>query len=103
MKNQAPIFSTVDRNHLFNVVGGAARVSSKSSGANKDVLTALTSVTDSIKDLSKNSSQGQDPMQMMMMMMMMGGGGGGGGGAPAQAAPPPPPAAPVVSIRNSIR
>ncbi|MEO8699068.1 MAG: hypothetical protein ABI867_03460 [Kofleriaceae bacterium] len=97
------MFSSVDRDHLVTVVGGAARVTSKSGSANSEITTMLTQVTDSIKDLAKGNQGGQDPMQMMMMMMMMGGGGGGGGGAPAQAAPPPPPAAPVVSIRNSIR
>jgi hypothetical protein len=103
MKNQTPTFSALDRDHLFHVVGGAARVTGKSSG-NSEITTMLTQVTSSIKDLAKGGQSGQDPMQMMMMMMMMGGmGGGGGGGAPAQVAPPPPPAAPVVSIKNSIR
>ena len=98
------MFSPVDRARLMHVIGGTARVTGRSSAADKDTLTALTNVTNSIKDLAANKNSSSDSMMPMMMMMMMGGGGGGGGAAPAVApAPAPAPAAPVVRISNSIR
>ena len=98
-KHHQDPFATIDLNQLDKVSGGASRVSSKSGGGDDQLMTMLTQVTDSIKDLAKNqSSGGMDPMMMMMMMMMMGGG-GGGGGAPAAAAPPTP----VVNISTCVR
>jgi hypothetical protein len=101
------LFSLIAANDLVRVLGGASRVSSRSSGSSDQLTTMLTQITSSIKDLASNKGQ-QDPMQMMMMMMMMMGGmgGGGGGGAAAAAQPPPtppPPAAPVVNISTSVR
>jgi hypothetical protein len=81
-------FEAIALDALKNVAGGAARASSSDS----EVTAALSSITNSIKDLAANKNQGgMDPMMMIMMMMMMGGGGGGGGGyigAPAVATPP---------------
>jgi len=86
-------FTSIDRNALDTVSGGAARVaaSSKSSDVNSQLQLMLTQIAESIKDVGKNNNGGMDQMMpMMMMMMMMGGGGGGGGSAPAAAPPPPP-------------
>ncbi len=101
------LFALIGSNELARVLGGASRVSSRSSGSSDQLTMMLTQITSSIKDLASN--KGQDPMQMMMMMMMMMGGmgGGGGGGAAAAAPPPPPPPAPtpgpVVNISTSVR
>lgn len=85
-------FMSIDAAQLANVAGGAARVTARASGANDQLLTMMTAIGDSIKQLATQNQSGGDPMQMMMMMMMMGGmGGGGGGAAPAAAAPPPQP------------
>jgi hypothetical protein len=93
---------TIATKDLARILGGASRVTSRSSGSNDQLTTMLTQITSSIKDLAGNKNQ-SDPMQMMMMMMMMGGGGGGGGGAPAAAPPPPPPpAGPVVNIQTRV-
>ena len=95
-------FATIDSSQLDKVAGGASRVSSRTGGNNDQLMTMLTQVTDSIKDLAKGqSSGGMDPMMMMMMMMMMGGG-GGGGGAPAAAAPPSAPPPPVINISTNV-
>ena len=81
-------FEAIALDALKNVAGGAAR----SSGSDSEVTAALSSITNSIKDLAANKNQGgMDPMMMIMMMMMMGGGGGGGGGyigSPAVGSPP---------------
>ena len=87
-------FTSIDRNALDTVSGGAARVaaSSKGSDMNTQLQLMLTQIGESIKEVGKNNQGGMDQMMpMMMMMMMMGGGGGGGGGAAPVAAPPPPP------------
>jgi hypothetical protein len=95
-------FATIDSSQLTKVAGGASRVSSRTGGGNDQLMTMLTQVTDSIKDLAKNqSSGGMDPMMMMMMMMMMGG--GGGGAAPAAAAPPPSASPPVINISTNVK
>lgn len=89
MSNSNDPFVSISSEDLDAVSGGAARVASSGSGSdsNDQLLTMLTSIGDSIKDLAKNNnSGGGDMMQMMMMMMMMGGMGGGGG---AVAAPAP--------------
>jgi hypothetical protein len=82
MSNTKDPFVSIDEANLETVSGGAARVASGggSSSANDQLLTMLTSIGDSIKDLAKANSGGGDQMMMMMMMMMMMGGGGGGGG-----------------------
>jgi hypothetical protein len=99
-KHHQDPFATIDLGQLDKVAGGASRVSSRAGGNNDQLMTMLTQVTDSIKDLAKNqSSGGMDPMMMMMMMMMMGGGGGGGGAAPVAAAPPPP----VINVSTHVR
>ena len=79
-------FEAIALDALKNVAGGAAR----SSGSDSEVTAALSSITNSIKDLAANKNQGgMDPMMMIMMMMMMGGGGGGGYiGSPAVGSPP---------------
>lgn len=81
-------FVSIEADALETVSGGAARVASSgsSSGTNDQLLTMLTSIGDSIKDLARNNNGGGDQMTQMMMMMMGGLGGGGG----AVAAPPPP-------------
>jgi hypothetical protein len=100
-KHHKDPFATIDPTQLDKVAGGASRVSSRTGGANDQLMTMLTQVTDSIKDLAKNqSSGGMDPMMMMMMMMM--GGGGGGGAAPVAAAPPPP-QPPVINISTNVQ
>jgi hypothetical protein len=89
MSNTKDPFVSIDDSQLETVSGGAARVASagSSSDSNDQLLTMLTSIGESIKDLARNNNGGGDQMmQMMMMMMMMGGLGGGGG---AVAAPPP--------------
>jgi hypothetical protein len=101
-KSPKSSFAAIDPTQLAKVSGGASRVTARVGGANDQLTTMLTSITDSIKNM--NANKGMDPMMMMVMMMMMGGGGGGGGGAPAQmAAPPPPPPAPVINITTDIR
>jgi hypothetical protein len=86
-------FTSIDRDQLEVVSGGAARVaaSSKSSDLDSKLQLMLTQIGDSIKEVGKSSNSNDSMMPMMMMMMMMGGGGGGGGGAAPVAAPPPPP------------
>ena len=99
-KHHKDPFATIDPTQLGKVAGGASRVSSRTSGADDQLMTMLNQVTDSIKSLASNqNSGGMDPMMMMMMMMM--GGGGGGGGAPAAAAAPPPP--PVINVSTNVR
>ena len=90
MSNTKDPFVSIEDNALENVSGGAARVASggSSSDSNDQLLTMLTSIGESIKDLSRNNGGGDQMMQMMMMMMMMGGFGGGGGGGGFVAAPP---------------
>jgi hypothetical protein len=97
-------FTTVDRRWLGSVVGGASRVTGRSGQATQDIMNSLTTVTNSIKDLS-NQKPAMDPMMMMVMVMMMGNQGGAAAAAPVAAAPPPPPppAAPIVRISNSIK
>jgi len=101
MPIKTDLLTSISSKDLARILGGASRVTSRSSGSNDQLTTMLTQITSSIKDLAGNKNQ-QDPMQMMMMMMMMGGGGGGGGGAPAAAPPPPPPAGPVVNIQTRV-
>jgi hypothetical protein len=90
MSNPKDPFVSITTDDLETVSGGAARVASGSRGSdsNDQLLTMLTSIGDSIKDLARNNNGGGgDQMtQMMFMMMMMGGFGGGGGAvaAPAQ-------------------
>jgi hypothetical protein len=99
MSNTNQTFPALDHAQLDKVAGGAARVTARSSGADAEIKSLLTGVTDSIKGLANQKPSGMDPMMMMMMMMM---GGGGGGAAPAPAAPPPPPPKPIVNITNSV-
>jgi len=74
-KQPEPLQS-IDPDQLKKVAGGAARASS--SDANSEVMTALTSVLDSLSSLKNNQqSGGFGPSEMMMFMMMLGGGGGG--------------------------
>ena len=90
--NAGDPFVAIDSNDLDQVAGGAARVASGgSSGSNDQLLTMLTSIGESIKDLARNNnSGGGDQMTQMMFMMMMMGGMGGGGGAVAAAPPVQP-------------
>ncbi len=102
-QDQQDPFMSIDSKALENVAGGAARVTARSSGANDQLLTMMTSIGDSIKALAANNqNSGGDSMQMMMMMMMMGGMGGGGGGAAAAPQPAPQPA-PQINISTSVR
>jgi hypothetical protein len=98
------LFGSIMSSDLMRVLGGASRVTSRSSGSSDQLTLMLTQITSSIKDMAANKNQ-TDPMQMMMMMMMMGGGGGGGAQAapPPMPPPPPPPAAPVINISSNIR
>ncbi len=94
---QPEAFQSIDPTQLENVAGGAARVTARSSGANQELMTMMSSIGDSIKALaSKKPDDGMS--QMMMMMMMMGG--MGGGGAPAPAPQPQQPPAPIINITN---
>jgi hypothetical protein len=90
MSNTKDPFVSIDSNQLEQVSGGAARVASggSTSDSNDQLLTMLTSIGESIKDLARNNNSGGDQMMQMMMMMVMMGGFGGGGGAVA-AAPQP--------------
>jgi hypothetical protein len=81
---------TIDPVQLSRVSGGTA-------SSNDQLTAALTQITNSLADLSKNNNQ-SDPTMMMMMMMMMGGMGGGGGSYVA-AAPAGPP---VVNVDTSV-
>jgi hypothetical protein len=96
-------FTSIDRQELVTVAGGAARVAASSSNTdvNQQLQLMLTSISDSIKELatSKNSSSDQ-MMPMMMMMMMMGGGGGGGAAPPPPQAPAPAPTYVRVNVRR---
>jgi hypothetical protein len=96
--------SSIASKELARVLGGASRVTSRSSSSNDQLTQMMTQVTSSIKDLATNKSSGMDPMMMMVMMMMMGGGGGGGAACAAPPPPPPPPApaAPVVNISTRV-
>ena len=96
-------FSSVASKDLARVLGGASRVTSRSSSSNDQLTQMMTQVTSSIKDLATNKSSGMDPMMMMVMMMMMGGSGGSAQVAAPPPPPPPPPAAPVVNISTNIR
>jgi len=96
-------FSSVASKDLTRVLGGASRVTSRSSSSNDQLTTMMTQITSSIKDLAGNKSQGMDPMMMMVMMMMMGGSGGGAACAAPPPPPPPPPAAPVVNISTRVQ
>jgi hypothetical protein len=91
MSNTKDPFVSIEDSQLETVAGGAARVASggSTSDSNDQLLTMLTSIGNSIKDLAanKNSGGGDQMMQMMMMMMMMGGMGGGGGGGVVGAPP----------------
>ena len=95
-------FTSIDREKLTAVSGGAARVaaSAKSSDLDSKLQLMLTQIGDSIKEVGKTNQSSTDSMMPMMMMMMMmgGGGGGGGGGAPAQVAAPPPPTGTYVKV-----
>lgn len=94
MSNTKDPFVSIDDTQLETVSGGAARVASggSTSDSNDQLLTMLTSIGDSIKDLARNNNSGggDQMMTMMMMMMMMGGMGGGGGAVAAPVAPQQP-------------
>jgi hypothetical protein len=99
-----PTFTSIDRDTLVTVAGGAARVAAtaRSSDLDSQLQLMLTQIGDSIKDVAKTNTSSTDQMMpMMMMMMMMGGGGGGGAGGAAAAAPPPPPPASIVKVNVS--
>ena len=89
MSNTNDPFVSIEADALESVSGGAARTASgggsSSSDSNAQLMTMLTSIGESIKDLAKNQNGGggDQMMQMMFMMMMMGGFGGGGGGVAA--------------------
>jgi len=101
-KQDQETFASISADDLNKVSGGAARVTARSSGANAEITSLLTNVTNSLKDLANQKPSGMDPMMMMMMMMMMGG--GGGGGQVAAAPPPPAPATPpVINISTSVK
>ena len=78
------LFGSITSDDLVRVLGGASRVTARSSGSSDQLTLMLTQITNSIKDMAGNKNQ-TDPMMMMVMMMMMGGG-GGGGSAPAPVA-----------------
>lgn len=94
MSNQNDPFTSIAAEDLNTIAGGTARVASgggSTSGSDSALLTMITEIGNSIKDLASNNGGGGDSMmQMMMMMMMMGGGGGGGssGGYAGAAAQP---------------
>ena len=57
-KSHKDPFATIDPTQLDKVAGGASRVSSRTGAGNDQLMTMLTQVTDSIKDLAKNQSSG---------------------------------------------
>src|ERR1043165_3237247 len=102
MSNSNDPFVTITGEDLGKGSGGAARVASSGGGSdtNDQLMTMLTQIGESIKDLAKNNnSGGTDMTTTMMMMMMMGGMGGGGGGAGA-ATPPQQPTYVEVSAKG---
>ena len=101
MPSSANLLRSIASNDLARVLGGASRVSSRSSSSSDQLTLMLTQITSSIKDLAANKNQ-SDPMQMVMMMMMMMGGGGGGGAAAAPPPAPPPPPQPVINISTRV-
>ena len=84
-------FSSIARNDLHTVSGGATRAANSSSDTSSQLQLMMSQIGDSIKELANKPQDSSSQMLPMMMMMMMGGGGGGGS---AQAAPPPPPPPP---------
>jgi len=102
--SQTNLFSSIAPADLARILGGASRVTTRSSSSTDQLTMFMTQIMSSIKDLSSNKNQ-SDPMQMMMMMMMMGGGpgGGGGGGAPMMAPPSAPPPTPQINISTRLR
>jgi hypothetical protein len=96
-------FTSIDRQALATVSGGAARVAAKSSGdLDSKLQLMLSQIGDSIKEVANSKNSGSDQMMPMMMMMMMMGGGSSGGGAAAAPPPPPPQAAPTY-VRVNVR
>jgi hypothetical protein len=93
MKTKPTLLTSIDRESLVTVAGGAARVAAtaRSSDLDSQLQLMLTQIGDSIKEVGKTNSSSDQMMPMMMMMMMMGGGGGSAAGGAAAAAPPPPP------------
>jgi len=93
-------FTSIDREKLTAVSGGAARVaaSAKSSDLDSKLQLMLSQIGDSIKEVGKSNQSSTDSLMPLMFMMMMGGGGGGGGAAPAQVAAPPPPTGTYVKV-----
>jgi hypothetical protein len=86
-------FSSIARNDLRNVSGGATRAANSSSDTSSQLQLMMSQIGDSIKELANKPQDSSSQMMPMMMMMMMGGGGGGGGAAAAPPPPPPPPPA----------
>lgn len=91
MSHRKPTFSSIDRDHLARVSGGAARVAATNSDSTTQMQLMLSQLGDSIKQVAANQNNSGNNMMLPMMMMMMMGGGGGGGAAAAAAPPPPPP------------
>ena len=84
-------FMSIEAEALNTVAGGA-------SSSDDQVLTALTSISNSIKDIGNNKNNTNDQLMPMMFMMMAMGGLGGGGGAVVQA---PAPASPTIIKVNA--
>jgi hypothetical protein len=84
-------FMSIEAEVLDTVAGGK-------SSSDDQVLTTLTSISESIKDLGSNKNNTNDQLMPMMFMMMAMGGFGGGGGAVVAA---PAPAAPTIIKVNA--
>lgn len=92
MSHRNRTFSSIDRDHLARVSGGAARVAATSSDTSTQMQLMLSQLGDSIKQVAASQNNNSSNMMLPMMMMMMMGGGGGGSSAAAAPAPAPAPA-----------
>ena len=90
--NTNQTFASIPTHTLSTVTGGKT-------DSDAQLTAMLTTIGDSIKQLSENKNK-TDPTQMIMMMMMMGGMGRGGGTQVAAA--PPPEAAPAPAAAPNI-
>jgi hypothetical protein len=72
MPNPNELFTSIDPAALGNVQGGA-RVArgGGSSGVNDQLLTMMTTIGNSIKELASGKTGGNDQMMQMVMMMAM--------------------------------
>lgn len=63
-------FATIDPTALETVVGGR-RSASSSSSRNDQIMDALDSLENAIRDLGRNQNAGPDPMSQMLPFLML--------------------------------